>query len=192
VQRMSSPQSVMEYRALLQRRSELGDQLTSAQGRRSELASQLRTADAGSRPGIEARLKVLDERIIRLEQDLDVAGQAIANASPEVLAAMRRESASEIPVNIGNRMADEIVPIAGMFSVFFLLPVGLAFARLLWKRGSSSAPARPAISDAATTQRLEQLQHSMDAIAVEVERISEGQRYVAKLFSEKERPAIRA
>lgn len=35
-------------------------------------------------------------------------------------------------------------------------------------------------------QRLEQLQQSMDSVAIEVERISEGQRFTTKLLSERQ------
>ncbi len=42
-------------------------------------------------------------------------------------------------------------------------------------------------------QRLEQLQQSMDSVAVEVERISEGQRFTTKLLAERtEREALPA
>lgn len=37
------------------------------------------------------------------------------------------------------------------------------------------------------TRRLDQLQQSVDTIAVEIERISEGQRFVTKMLGEKER-----
>jgi hypothetical protein len=191
VQRQNGPTNVMEYRALLERRSELGDQLTSAQERRHELASQLLGSDPSARAGLQARIKVLDDRILRLEGELDQTGDAIANASPEVIQAMRNSSHGEIPANVANQLGNAVIPLAGMFSVFFMLPIAIAFARLLWKRGTAQ-PARAAISDAATTQRLEQLQQSVDTIALEVERISEGQRYVAKLYAEKDRPAIGA
>ena len=38
--------------------------------------------------------------------------------------------------------------------------------------------------------RLDQLQQSVDVVALEVERISEGQRYVTRIMDEKLRPAI--
>jgi hypothetical protein len=40
--------------------------------------------------------------------------------------------------------------------------------------------------------RLERMEQSIDAIAVEVERISEGQRFTTKLLSEKEEHALPA
>jgi hypothetical protein len=37
---------------------------------------------------------------------------------------------------------------------------------------------------------MERLEHGMDAIAIEVERISEGQRFVTKLLSESREPQL--
>ena len=39
--------------------------------------------------------------------------------------------------------------------------------------------------DSATDARLERIEHAMDAIAIEVERISEGQRFTTKLLNER-------
>ncbi|HEY9514964.1 MAG TPA: hypothetical protein VIQ74_04720 [Gemmatimonadaceae bacterium] len=51
-----------------------------------------------------------------------------------------------------------------------------------WGR-SSDAPSPRELS--ALRQQLEQLQHSVDSVAVEVERISEGQRFTTKLLAER-------
>jgi len=56
---------------------------------------------------------------------------------------------------------------------------------LVWWLATPSA-AKAQASLAPADARLEQLQQSMDAVAVEVERISEAQRYSAKLKSERE------
>jgi len=50
-------------------------------------------------------------------------------------------------------------------------------------RLASTAEQRPSLN-AASDERLEQLQQSVDAIALEVERISEGQRFLMKLEQE--------
>lgn len=57
-------------------------------------------------------------------------------------------------------------------------PVARAFARRLDHRGI----APPVPNDLA--QRLERLEQTMDSVALEVERISEGQRFTTKLLSE--------
>ena len=67
----------------------------------------------------------------------------------------------------------------------------LLLAFLLWRglrRRVSASFARLAPED---SNRIDQLQRSVDVMAVEVERISEGQRYVAKLMGEQS-PAIGA
>jgi hypothetical protein len=56
-------------------------------------------------------------------------------------------------------------------------------SRLVWKRASRTAmaPAAPAESG----ERLERIEQAVDAIAIEVERVSEGQRFVTRLLSER-------
>lgn len=176
------PTTPQELRGLEIKRSQLSEQLISANNRRRSLSEQLLTADADARPGIIARLKVLDDRIVRLERDIDRTGDQLANAPASLVAN------TVIPADIANRVTEEIVPIVAILSVFVLAPFALAIARFIWKRASPSP--RPALADQATTHRLEQLQQAVDTIAVEVERISEGQRFVTKLLSERERQAL--
>ena len=59
------------------------------------------------------------------------------------------------------------------------IPIAKAYARRLDERPRASAPAPDA------TARLERIEQAIDAIAVEVERISEGQRFTTKLLSER-------
>jgi hypothetical protein len=79
-----------------------------------------------------------------------------------------------------------VVPLVAILSVFIGAPLAIAYARLIWKR-SGEPPHRPSISDDAARQ-LVHMQQSIDAMAIEIERISEGQRFVTKVLSER-RPA---
>jgi hypothetical protein len=171
------PSSMQELRALRVKRTELSDQLVSAANRRKSLADQLTTADPTARSGIQARLKVLDDRIVRLEMDIDRTGDQLANAPASLVAS------TTLPPEMANRVTEEIVPVVAILSVFVLAPFAIALSRLIWKR--SSAPSRPTLMDQAAQQRFDQLQQAVDTIAVEVERISEGQRFVTKLLSDR-------
>ena len=74
--------------------------------------------------------------------------------------------------------------------VFVLAPISLAFARRLWKR-TPKVPASREWND--VPPRMERLEQAVDTIAIEVERISEGQRFVTRLMTENElRPAMAA
>ncbi|HMC54354.1 MAG TPA: hypothetical protein VKH19_04225 [Gemmatimonadaceae bacterium] len=174
-----TPTTREEMLALEHKRSQLSDQLTSAAGRRRSLANELRSADGASRVGIEARMRVLDDRIVKLEQELDRTGDQLANVPGNVIAT------TQMPAELARSVSKDFVPIVAILSVFVLGPFAIAMSRLIWKRGS--AP-RPPVVDSGTQQRLEQLQQSVDTIAVEVERISESQRFVTRLLSESHRP----
>lgn len=79
-------------------------------------------------------------------------------------------------------MPENVMIVINVFTIFVLFPLAFAFARNLWKRGSRAAAA-PAPSGE-SRERMERLEQGVEAIAIEVERISEGQRFVTKLLSE--------
>ncbi len=60
---------------------------------------------------------------------------------------------------------------------------------LRFKRRGVSSPASPQISND-STERLERLERGMESIAIEIERISEGQRFVTKLLSDSHTQAV--
>jgi hypothetical protein len=81
------------------------------------------------------------------------------------------------------------IAITAIVSIFVLAPLTIALARIIWKRASEPARPRQLESDQ-LQRRLDQLQNSVEAMAIEVERISEGQRFVTKILSDKDRPAL--
>jgi hypothetical protein len=77
-----------------------------------------------------------------------------------------------------------IVAIAGMItSVVIVLgiPLVIVHARKIWKRDASTF----ATSSSATDHRLERIEQAIDAMAVEVERVAESQRFMTKLLSDR-------
>jgi hypothetical protein len=165
--------------ALRAQRSELSNQLSSAAGRREELVSDLEGATGANRAGIETRIQLLDQRILQIEADIASTGQLIAGARGAGL-----QPASPIT---GNGFVNniDVTAIVAILSVFVLAPLAITYARNLWVKGS-----RPPIDDKLAHEnadRLARLESAVDSIAVEVERISEGQRFVTKLLAEAER-----
>lgn len=65
-------------------------------------------------------------------------------------------------------------------SVASFVVIGLV-ARILWRMGSRTSTSLPS----ADSERLQQLERSVDAIAIEVERISEGQRFAVALLADR-------
>jgi len=75
--------------------------------------------------------------------------------------------------------ADAFVAIILITSIAYTV---VSVTKLLIGRRASQKPADP-LADA----RLARLEHAVDAIALEIERISEGQRFTTKLLSEQAR-----
>ena len=183
---LAIPASAAEVDALRSRREELSTQLNSATSRRSELARRLPGMDPAVRGGIEQRIALLDKRILSLESQIDQTGQQLAAVSPAVLAA----TATATPF-IERIDPDTFTAIGVLFTMFVLGPLAIAWSRLLWKR--ASAPPRPPILSTEAGQRLERIETAVDAIAIEIERVSEGQRFMTRLFTEeRDAPALGA
>ena len=173
------PRSQAEVDALVRAREELSDQLYSAQNRRQELMNQVRTAPEGvSKTGLEDRIRILDQRLVSLEADLASTGRQLAAAPADLV------SWSERPQGGGDDFEEGVF--AGGATMLGAVVVITLFRR--W-RGKKKKPQtmRELPADSA---RLERLEQGMDAIAVEIERVSEGQRFVTKLLAEREKVPV--
>jgi len=174
---VTTPMTARDLDAIKARREELSDQLISASGRRSGLLKQLNATNSETaRHGLEDRIAILDKRMVQLETDIAATGQQLTSAPAGLLATT--ESA---PI-IAGLSSDQVVTLSGVFTLAVLAPLAVGAARMMWKR-SNKPPLPPAVFTE-TAQRLERLEQSVDTIAIEIERISEGQRFVTKLLSE--------
>src|SRR5687768_2372266 len=169
-QTIAIPRTASQIREVRTLRTELLDQLRRAQNRRANVVSELDDAEGANRAGLEGRLGLLDQRILQLETELAAAEQAVANAPREALAEAGPYSSSSEP--------EAAVIIPSLLTIFIGFPLAFAYARRIWKR----APA--ARINPAEAGRLERIEQAVESIAIEVERVSEGQRFVTKLMSD--------
>ncbi len=79
-------------------------------------------------------------------------------------------------------MGPEIVVPLGAFLCAIILAIGVPLARAFSRR--MDAESRNPRLPTEVTDRLERMEQALDSIAVEVERITEGQRFTTKLLSE--------
>jgi hypothetical protein len=166
------PLSEREIRSIRDRREELSNQLQSAEGRRNRLSQRLENAEGADRAGIEQRIRLLDERILQIEADIAATGRLLTSAPTGT--PITAQAAQFGPFD-----SEAAGAIGGLFTIFVLAPLAFAYARRLWRRPVPAAGLSPE-----SAQRFDRLEQAVDAIAIEVERISEGQRYVTRLLSE--------
>ena len=77
---------------------------------------------------------------------------------------------------------DLVVPLAGMMMIIILalgVPYVIGLTRR-WERDASKPAVPPEVNG-----RLERIEQAIETIAVEVERISEGQRFTTKLLADR-------
>ena len=171
----------------------LSDHLQNVTGRRNELAQELRQAIAAGGPsagaeveGIRRRIDQLDQRILRLEGDLEVTSRQLALAVSQEEGGDGGGSVTFTETayadNPFGMSSGQMTAVSIVFILFVLFPLVMAAARNMLRRGSRPPP--PPALPAESAQRLERLEQGMDAVAIEVERISEGQRFVTKLLTE--------
>ena len=164
------------YQALKAQRRELGNQLENLEDKRRDLSQRLEEPMVGGadRKGLEQRITEIDQRISSVEKQISAnEAQIAAQAAVPGAAVEPREPRRDGP-------PEEVFVLGGMFIVIVLLPLSVAMARRIWRRGVATITKLPA----ELTERLSRLEQGMDAVAVEVERIGEGQRYMARMMGE--------
>jgi hypothetical protein len=80
-----------------------------------------------------------------------------------------------------------VIPIAGM-TMIVTLALGVPYMRALIRRWERQ-PLQPTVPPEVAA-RLERIEQAVDAVAIEVERISEGQRFTTKLLSDRAGEAV--
>jgi hypothetical protein len=176
------PVTNSDVRQLVLRRRELTEQLSDATARRTELVQQIITAPNDlSKTGLEERLKLLDQQLLQLETDIATTNHQISSAPANLI-----ESAMFENRNQGNSDDWEEGMAVGGFGVLVPVIIISLIMRRRRRRRRTAEPVKNLGAD--STERLERLERGMEAIAIEIERVSEGQRFVTKLLSESAQP----
>lgn len=175
------PRTQAEVDALQARGEQLSRQLTSAQGRRDDVAEELTELAPGAsvaRTGLEQRLAQLDGRILDIERAIEANGRLLAAAPPALLANAEVGASPERPFDLSS---GQITGISVVSVIFVGMPLAIGAAVMMLRR--SSRPHVPAVP-AATQQRLERMEQAIDTIAIEMERVSENQRFLTRVLTE--------
>jgi hypothetical protein len=180
-QTSATPQAV--YQALVAQRRELYEQLETVESRRLAIAQRLRegnSAEGADRKGLEERATVLDKQMVSLYSQIAVADAAVAQAAAVPGATVRPPSPPR------NGPPEEVFVLGGLFIFAVMMPIAIAYSRRIWRRSAAIVANLP--KDMA--ERLNRIEESVDSVAIEVERIGEGQRFVTNLFIESGAPQM--
>ena len=169
------------YQALRAQRRELINQREALSGQREELVNQLRRGAMSEtdRAGIDQRLALLD-------QQLAAKQIALAEVEAQVSVAAGVPGATAEPPRPPSDNVEEYFARSLFFAGVLLFPMAIAWSRRIWRRSSVVINLPPELGE-----RLESIERSVDTVAVEVERIGEGQRFVTQLMAERAQPSAK-
>ena len=157
-------------------RHELSDQLERLQDARNNLSEKLSDpmVAGADRHGLEARIGDIDQRISAVDKQIAAADQQVAQTAGIPGAVVPR------PIIHESNEPPMPMVLGGMFIFFCLFPLAIAWSRRLWRRGAAAVAAMPAD----LMDRISRLDQAVESIAIEVERIGEGQRFMTRVFTE--------
>jgi hypothetical protein len=156
----------------------LTNQLEELESTRRDISGQLEELPAGpDRTALETRMKDVDSRISAVDQMLAANAAQLSQAAAAPGAVIEQP-----PVRIVREgpPVEAVVGMAFLFAVF--LPLSIAFTRRIWRRSAAAVTSFPR----EIAERLQRMEQAIEATALEVERIGEGQRYLTRLFTEGE------
>jgi hypothetical protein len=191
-----APRTRAELESIVQLRAELEEQLRSVTRRRSQLVQERLNAQAAGNPGVaaeyETQIKELGARAARLEaQKLradDIVTDALARGVGNEHATPPTSVAPPADQAVGLFEHVTTTPPSGSAAARFVESnaVSLLLGEALFFVVAGVVLWRSAMRrlKATTVPGMGQLTTAVDAIALEVERISENQRYVTKLLNE--------
>lgn len=193
--RIGVPTNQAELNSLGLLREELRSQIRSTTQLRQELTNQIAQAaavnDGSSVARLQARVRALDTRTATLEERILQVDDAMTNAIARGVASTEVEAVVAAPPMPGvpgvppvferrGPVGEDVASIVLGMTLLFTL-IGVLIHRRAWRR----AEKKYSTVGSGNRAELQQLQQAVDVIAVEVERISEGQRYVSKLLNER-------
>ena len=180
-----APSAEYLYLAAKASRNELRSQLDRVVSERHSILREIEDHPVGGPAvaGMQQRIVQLDARITELDIAVAKADAAVATAAAQPGAVI------EPPRPFRDGPPEEMFIAIPTLATLAMLPIIIAYARRIWRRGGAPAPAQlsPDISD-----RLTRLEALGETTALEVERIGEGQRFVTRLLTEKGTEAIGA
>jgi hypothetical protein len=158
---------------------ELGNQRAELANRRQTIGETYERATGDSRQGIGERILTLDKNIVEYENEIARVGQALAIKSGGETS--QRPPGNPQPSGMSE---DEAAGMAFGFSAATAVLV-FFFMKRYFRRRYGRMPAQPQPQNQIqSNERLDRIEQAVDTIAVEIERVSENQRFMTRLMTE--------
>ncbi|MHB1312160.1 MAG: hypothetical protein ACYC3L_09100 [Gemmatimonadaceae bacterium] len=180
----TAPTATEMYEAAKLAQREVRNQRDELMQERRNLVSELEhTSNPAASKALESRVAVLDARIADVEKQVATAEQMVVSRAGTPGVVIQPEAPRE------NGPPEEVYILGGLsLLMMLLLPVSIGYARRLWRRGAAA----PASMPPELSERMQNIERGIEAVAIEVERLGEGQRFVTQLLDAQSRRQLGA
>jgi hypothetical protein len=167
------------YQALRNQREVLGNQRQNLEQRRDEMRQEWEQMSSSNpaKDGLGKRIQGVDARLVDLEGQLAKSDAAVAQAAG-VPGAITQEPP---PPPRTDPDPELIVGLTFVVAMVFAVPMSIAYARRVWRRSAKTEVTLPP----QMIERMESMERGMEAVALEVERIGESQRFLTQTMTER-------
>jgi hypothetical protein len=160
------------------RQNQLRAQIGQLEGRRASLVRQQQSVGVDDRAKLTTQLADVDQRSTLASAELELVTLRI----DRVLTQFGQGATTAVPASVPGSVQQPLVGDgAAVASLLLLLPLAIAFGRRVWSRGGPRVTA----IDLEFSSSLHRIEQAVESMSVEVERISEAQRFTTKLLSER-------
>jgi hypothetical protein len=157
----------------------LAEQVAALRAQQRVLVAQTHSRDPGVAMSAQSALPGVEMELAKTNIELEILRARIRARQNQQYQGGQRPGRDPVRPN-----ADQITIMALAFILAVMMPISIAISRRIFRRGSTRAADSPLDT---ISPRLDRIEQAVDAVAIEVERISEGQRFVTKVLVE--RPA---
>ena len=174
----AAPSAALAYEGARNMRDELRNQRDALTSQRHGYLREIEDHGNVGGPavqGMHQRISQIDARIADMDKLIATADAQVAQAAAVPGAVM-----AEPPREFNGPPREVFIFVPLLFLAIFL-PMSIAMARRIWKRGTTKVAEFPR----EVMDRLSRLEQLGEATSIEIERIGEGQRFVTKLLTER-------
>jgi hypothetical protein len=186
---VAAPQSASEAHAaemrmdLREREGKLSTEVARMDAQRPVIVKQIR--DAGDSPFAMAHqqtLAQLDVQLAGARAELDAVREQLARIGTPAPQEFTTQAPPhfEDPGLLAKIEPNAVTAVFVLLAVGIIVPLSLGLARRLTRR----PPPPPSVVPDTIIARLDRVDQALDAIAIEVERVAESQRFMAKMMAE--------
>lgn len=192
-QSASAAQARLEAADLSARITNLQDRISAAEAQgvliRKELFGLRSTSQLA--PPQQALKVELQAQLASNQAEVAAYKESMAILRGQSIDAQVQDIANSVVPNIAGSsvppyMSKEVMVISGLFTMFVLGPLSIALAVRFVRRGWSSRP-EPQLTD--MSDRVRRIETAVETMAIEVERVSESQRYLVRTLGDESKLA---